>query len=168
MLKVATRRERKLALRQKPTQYWAAGAARVRRAILLALVVPWFAPSILANDGGNAAGKLEGAAFVGDPDHRSYVAGAKVVATGPVTLETETNADGKYAFAAVPAGSYTVKANFPGLEAKQAVLVEAGRLVQAELQLRPEQAKESVTVRASDPDGRLLSTRSRPDVAESG
>ena len=154
MLKVATRRERTLKHRQKPTQYWAAGAARVRRAILLALVVPWFALSILANDGSNAAGKLEGAAFVGDPDHRSYVAGAKVVASGPVTLETETNADGKYAFAAVPAGSYTVKANFPGLEAEQAVLVEAGRLVQAELQLRPEQAKESVTVRASDPDGK--------------
>ena len=84
MLKVATRRERTLALRQKPTQYWAAGAARVRRAILLALVMPWFAPSILASEGGNAAGKLEGAAFVGDPDHRSYVAGAKVVASGPV------------------------------------------------------------------------------------
>src|SRR6185312_8801485 len=140
VLKVATGRERTLTLSRKPTQYWAAGVWKVRKAIFLALVVPWFAPRILANEGSNASGKVEGAAFVGDPGHRSYVVGAKVVASGPVTLETETNADGKYAFVAVPAGSYTVKANFPGLEAEQAVIIEAGRLVQVELQLRPVQA----------------------------
>src|ERR1700761_28931 len=142
VLKVRTRHERTLSLSRESAQYWAAGVWRVRRAIFLALVVPWFAPRILANEDSNAAGKLEGAAFVGDPDHRSYAAGAKVVASGPVTLETETNADGKYAFVAVPPGSYTVKANFLGLEAEQAVLVEARRLVHVELQLRPEQAKE--------------------------
>lgn len=155
MLEIPTSRERDLSGTREPAQCRAAGAWRVRRAIFLALVMPWFASRILASEGSNATGKVEGAAFVGDPGHRSYVVGAKVVASGPVTLETETNADGKYAFAAVPAGSYTVKANFPGLEAEQAVLIEAGRLVQVELQLRPEQAKESVTVRASDPDGKV-------------
>jgi hypothetical protein len=153
VLKVPTRPEWTLSLSRESARYWAAGVWRIRRAIFLALVVPWFAPRILAKEDSNAAGKLEGTAFVGDPDHGSYVAGAKVVARGPVTLETETNADGKYAFVAVPAGSYTVKASFSGLEAKQAVLIETGRLVHVNLQLRPEQAKESVTVRASDPDG---------------
>jgi hypothetical protein len=135
-------------------QYWAARVWKVRGAIFLALVVPWFAGRTLASESSDATGKVEGAAFVGDPGHRSYVAGAKVVASGPVTLETETNADGKYAFVAVPPGHYTVKASFPGLEAEQAVLVEAGRLVEVDLQLKPEQAKESVTVRASDPDSK--------------
>jgi len=125
VLKIPTSQKRDLSGNRESAQCWAVGVWRVRRALFLGLVMPWFAPRLLASEGSNAAGKVEGAAFVGDPGHRSYVAGAQVVASGPVTLETETNGDGKYAFAAVPAGSYTVKANFPGLEAEQAVLVEA-------------------------------------------
>ena len=151
---ILTSREQNLTQNRAPAQYWAARLWKVRRAIVLALVVPWFALRTLAGEESSATGNVEGAAFVGDSGHRSYVAGAKVVASGPVTLETETNADGKYAFVAVPPGRYTFKASFSGLDAEQAVLVEASRVVQVELQLRPEKVKASVTVQASDTDAK--------------
>jgi len=154
VLKILTSRERSLTQNRATAQYWAARLWKVRRAIVIALVVPWFALRTLAGEESSGTGNVEGAAFVGDSGHRSYVAGAKVVASGPVTLETETNADGKYAFVGVPPGRYTFKASFSGLDAEQAVLVEASRVVQVELQLRPEKVKASVTVQASDADAK--------------
>jgi hypothetical protein len=81
------------------------------RATLLVLAVLWFARGAVANDNTSATGNVAGTAFLGDSDHQSYVAGAKVIASGPVRIETETNVDGKYAFVSVPPGKYTVEAS---------------------------------------------------------
>jgi Carboxypeptidase regulatory-like domain len=172
MLKIPISRKSNLTVSQTATRHWGAELWKTGRTIFLVLVVPWFAPRTLTSEGSNATGKVEGTAFVGDAGHRSYVAGAKIVASGPVTLETETNGEGRYAFVAVPPGNYTVKANFPGLEGEQSVLVEARRTVQIELELRPEKVNDSVTVRASDADGKTPETvdaktlRDAPNVDE--
>jgi Carboxypeptidase regulatory-like domain len=91
----------------------------------------------------------------GTPGDHSYVAGAKLIAIGPVVIETETSADGKYAFVLMPPGKYTVEASFAGLEAAQTMTIEANQVVQVPLQLRPFEVKTSVTVTASEADAKV-------------
>jgi hypothetical protein len=78
------------------------------------------------------------------------VAGAKVVASGPVRIETETNAEGKYAFLGMAPGMYTIEATFSGLEAVQTITVTSHQVAQVALQLTPLKANASVTVTASE------------------
>ena len=76
------------------------------------------------------------------------------MASGPVNIETETNADGKYVFAALPPGSYTVETTSSGLEAVQTIAVHANQVAQVPLQLRPPQVNTSVTVTAREADAK--------------
>jgi len=78
--------------------------------------------------------------------------GATVRLSGPVVLETETDENGNYTFAAVASGSYRIEAFLSGLEAARTISVEAGKVVRAELQLKPANVKSSVTVTATAPD----------------
>ena len=64
------------------------------------------------------------------PHGQAYVAGAKVVASGPVRMETETNAQGRYAFIGMTPGTYTIEATFSGLEAIQTITVTAHQVAQ--------------------------------------
>ena len=69
--------------------------------------------------------KVEGTVFVQDAaGNQSFVAGASVKFSGPVTFETESDENGRYVLAAVPSGSYLVEAIFPGLKAVREVHVE--------------------------------------------
>ena len=101
----------------------------------------------LANDNGKVTGRLEGTVFVGDDGHQSYTAGAKVLASGPIKIETETTADGKYVFVALPPGSYTVTVTYSGLEVGETVTVEANQIAQVPLQLKPPTVKTVVQSR---------------------
>lgn len=69
--------------------------------------------------------------------------------SGPVVLETETDEHGNYAFTAVGSGTYRIEAFLSGLEAAQTISVEAGKIVRADLQLKPADVKSSVTVTAT-------------------
>jgi hypothetical protein len=55
----------------------------------------------------------------------SVCGGAKVAASGPVRIETETNAEGRYTFLGMAPGMYTIEATFSGLEAVHGVRVLA-------------------------------------------
>ena len=118
------------------------------------LAVLGLAPFALATDNDRAAGRLDGSVFVWDHGHQSYTAGAKVLASGPVTIETETNTDGKYVFVGLPPGNYTIEANYSGLEAARTISVEGNQIVHVELQLRPPQVTSSVTVTTNSADGK--------------
>ena len=72
--------------------------------------------------------------------------------SGPVVLETETDENGKYTFAAVEPGTYRIEVFLSGLEAARTISVEAGKIVRAELQLKPADVKSSVTVTATAPE----------------
>jgi hypothetical protein len=105
-----------------------------------------FASAVRGKQANTATATVEGTVFVrGSAGDRSFVAGAKVKLNGPATLETETDEDGKYIVAAVPFGTYTVEAVFPGLEARQTVGVETSE-VRVPLELRPVEVTASVVV----------------------
>jgi len=96
-----------------------------------------------------ATGRVEGAVFVGVSSGHAFAAGATVRLSGPVILETETDENGNYTFAAVASGTYRIEAFLSGLDAAQTISVEAGKIVRAELQLKPADVKSSVTVTAT-------------------
>jgi outer membrane receptor protein involved in Fe transport len=95
-----------------------------------------------------ATGHVEGAVFVGVFPGHAFAAGATVRLSGPVVLETETDENGNFTFAAVASGTYRIEAFLSGLEAARTISVEAGKIVRAELQLKPADVKSSVTVTA--------------------
>ena len=99
-----------------------------------------------------ATGRVEGAVFVGVSSEQAFAAGATVRLSGLVVLKTETDEHGNYAFAAVASGTYRIEASLPGLEAAQTISVEAGKIVRAELQLKPVAVQSSVTVTAAAPE----------------
>ena len=99
-----------------------------------------------------ATGRVEGAVFVGVSSGHTFAAGATVRISGPVVLETETDENGNYTFAAVATGTYRIEAFLWGLEAARTTSVEAGKIVRAELQLKPADVKSSVTVTATAPE----------------
>jgi outer membrane receptor for ferrienterochelin and colicin len=99
-----------------------------------------------------ATGRVEGAVFVGVSSGHAIAAGATVRLSGPVVLETETDENGNYTFAAVASGTYRIEAFLSGLEAARTISVEAGKIVRAELQLKPADVKTSVTVTATAPE----------------
>ena len=97
-------------------------------------------------------GGVEGTVVVGASSGHAFAAGATVRLSGAVVLKTETDENGKYTFAAVEPGTYRIEAFFSGLEAARTISVEAGKIVRAELQLKPADVKSSVTVTASAPE----------------
>jgi hypothetical protein len=99
-----------------------------------------------------ATSRVEGAVFVGVSSGHAFAAGATVRLSGPVLLETETDENGNYTFAAVASGTYRIEAFLSGLEAARTINVEAGKVVRAELQLKPADVKSSVTVTATAPE----------------
>jgi outer membrane receptor for ferrienterochelin and colicin len=97
-------------------------------------------------------GRVEGTVFVGASYRHAFVAGATVRLSGPVVLETETDENGNYTFAEVASGTYRIEVFLSGLEATRTISVEAGKIVRAELQLKPVDVKSSVTVTATAPE----------------
>jgi len=94
--------------------------------------------------------QLEGSVWTGDAAAPSYVVRAKVEASGPVTVETETDNTGSFIFGNLPAGTYALIASEPGLEAQQTVTLQAGQVLKLSLQLTPTVVVTSVNVTAPD------------------
>ena len=117
--------------------------------ILLLLVLQGLAARATAAEDRGKLGRLEGTVSTGDGATLSHVAGTKVEASGPVTLQVETDSEGRFSFGDLPVGTYTVIASAPGLEDQQAVTVEAGQISAVSFQLRPAVVTQSVSVTAS-------------------
>ena len=104
------------------------------------------------------AGTVEGAVFVVDSGETSYLPGAKLVLKGSTTMETEADADGKFRFSGVNAGTYTIEASFPGMHAEQAVIVAPGAAVTVAMELKLAAVTTSVTVSGSRSNEAEIST----------
>ena len=137
-----------------PTLYWNAKWRQALRASLLMVATLQLALCAPASESSKATGRLEGTVFVENEGHRSCPTGTKVVAGGPVTVETVTNEEGRYVFVALPPGTYTLEAISSGLDAIETVTLTPDRTVQVPLQLKPSQINTSVTVTADSTDGK--------------
>ncbi|HJZ66203.1 MAG TPA: TonB-dependent receptor [Candidatus Acidoferrum sp.] len=82
----------------------------------------------------------------------SFVPSARLLLSGQIVLSAETDELGKYEFVAVPAGSYAIQAEAPGLEGAKTVLVQAGKTEEIQVELKPTEVKSSVTVTANEQD----------------
>jgi hypothetical protein len=76
---------------------------------------------------GSSPGSIRGDVFTkGTNGEPAVVPGAQIVLRGPVTSETESDAQGAFAIDGAPPGTYQIEANAPRLYAAFAVEVSAG------------------------------------------
>lgn len=74
-----------------------------------------------------ALGSIRGDVFTkGANGEPAVLPGARIVLRGPITKETESDAQGAFAIDSLPLGTYEIEANAPGLYAALAVEVSAG------------------------------------------
>jgi hypothetical protein len=116
----------------------------------IALALGLIGACAFAQGGGQPNGAVQGLVFITDADGgRSVVPVTKITLDGPAHIEVQSDSEGKFAFSIVPAGSYTITANTPGMAATQSVVVTAGAVLQVQLQMKLEAVTESTTVTAS-------------------
>ena len=125
------------------------------RYIMLAIIALCGLTPIAAGQEAQAgSARIEGIVFVQNPGGDACVPNAQVLVSGPTMASTETDTDGRYALGGIVPGTYTVNANFDGLEAEQKVTIQSDQVVLLPLELRIAPVKNSVTVTAADTDSR--------------
>ena len=91
---------------------------------------------LAAQDTTATTSRMQGTVFSGAPDEPLYRPGAKVTLYGDTgVISTITDRDGKFSFADVEPGVYSLQASYLGLHAEQNVTVHAGAVVQVSLHL---------------------------------
>ena len=119
-------------------------------------------------------GTVQGRLFLVGPDGPVQIDGAAVMLAGPVERKAETDAGGHYAFEALPPGTYQIEAVSSGLRAQQTITVEAHKVTDLDLQLKPSEITSTVTVTATPTDGNAAASetiseqtlRDAPNVSE--
>ena len=75
----------------------------------------------------SASGSIRGDVFTkGTNGEPAALPGVLILLHGPITTETESDAQGAFAIDGLPPGTYQIEANAPGLYAALAVEVSAG------------------------------------------
>jgi TonB dependent receptor len=126
----------------------------------IALALGLIGACAFAQGAGQPNGAVQGLVFITDADGgRSVVPATKITLDGPAHIEVQSDNEGKFAFSTVPAGSYTIASNTPGMAATKGVVVTAGAVSQVQLQTKLEAVTESTTVTAST---NSVDTRNEP------
>jgi hypothetical protein len=122
----------------------------IRRLLTLGFAFGLLAHFALGQTPGSATGTIQGVVFTADAGgERSVLPAAKISLDGATHVETESNNEGKFVFSTIPAGSYTITAQAPGMAARHGVLVTRGVASQVELEMKLQAVAESTTVTAS-------------------
>src|SRR5246127_990455 len=125
------------------------GITMMQKVAIMALVLRLIGACAFAQGAGQPTGAIQGLVFITDADGvRSVLPATKITLDGPAHIEVQSDNEGEFAFITVPAGSYTITANTPGMAATQAVVVTAGVVSQVQLQMKLEAVTESTTVTA--------------------
>ena len=121
----------------------------MRRLVRLALAFGLLTVSAFSQSASQPGGSIEGLVFTTEKDHaRSVVPGAKLSLDGASHLEAESDSEGKFTFGTIPAGSYTINAQAPGMVATENLEVRAESVSQLELEMKVQTVTESTTVTA--------------------
>lgn len=89
---------------------------------------------------------VEGTVSIAAAGGTALVTAAQVVLEGGETLQTETDANGRYKFSGVSPGTYVIEASAPGMHGQRALSVGVGVDVKAALELKLVAVSTSVTV----------------------
>ena len=120
------------------------------RLIHISLALGLLATCASAQNPAPTDGSVRGVLFTVDASAAQVaVPAAKITLDGPIHAEAESDGEGKFAFTAVPAGSYTIAAQAPGMSTLQAITVTAGTVSEVALEMKIETVAESTTVTAS-------------------
>jgi hypothetical protein len=121
-----------------------------RSIAIVALLLGLLGTGVLAQTKEPTPGAIQGVVFTVDPDgSRSVVPGTKISLEGSSHFEGESDAQGQFAFASVPAGNYALTANAPGLSSLGTVAVNAGSVSAVSLEMKLVAVADSTTVTAS-------------------
>ena len=148
----SNREKREMKSKLKPADFGHHGTVRFAesgptRPLILAIVLCLVFISNAMAQSTDITCAIKGSVFVTDSGGPSYVPGAKVSLQGPETdLQAETDAEGRYTFCEVKAGTYSIEASFPGLQVAQGITVESGAASEVDLELKPVAVTTSVTV----------------------
>jgi hypothetical protein len=122
----------------------------MQRVSTIALALTLLTACALGQSTPQPSGSIQGVVFTTEQDQaRLVVPGTKLSLDGDVHLDAESDSQGTFLFSTVPAGSYTITAQAPGLTATQYVDVRAGSVSQLELEMKVQVVAESTTVTAS-------------------
>jgi Carboxypeptidase regulatory-like domain len=122
----------------------------IRRLAKLGFAFGLLAHFALGQTAGSATGTIQVVVFTADAGGgRSVLPAAKISLDGTTHVETRSNDEGKFVFSAIPAGSYTITAQAPGMAARHGALVTRGTASQVELEMKLQAVAESTTVTAS-------------------
>jgi hypothetical protein len=122
----------------------------MQRVSMITLALGLLVGGALGQSTPEPTGSIRGVVFTTEQDQSHLVVpGTKVSLDGAVHLEAESDGQGTFAFSTVPAGSYTITAQAPGLTATQNVDVRAGSVSQLELEMKVQVVAQSTTVTAS-------------------
>src|ERR1700720_1395118 len=113
---------------------------------ILLFVLPAFAQS-----GSTAFGSIRGDVFTkGTNGEPAVLPGVLIVLHGPITKETQSDANGAFAVDGLPPGMYDIEASAPDLNAALAVEVKSGTASVGPIELSVATVASSVTVTADD------------------
>ncbi|MCU1301296.1 MAG: Outer rane receptor for ferrienterochelin and colicin [Candidatus Sulfotelmatobacter sp.] len=115
-------------------------------ASILLFVFPAFAQS-----GSTESGSIRGDVFTkGTNGEPAVLPGVRIVLHGPITKETESDAQGAFAIDSLPPGTYEIEANAPGLSGRLAVEVTPGTSSTIPLEMNVTMVSNTVNVTATE------------------
>jgi Carboxypeptidase regulatory-like domain/TonB dependent receptor-like, beta-barrel len=132
---------------------WGARACAVEKVFFVLLAFCWLQPFTTNAQPNPSTGTVRGTLFLLGSDGPAYVPGGTVVLTGLETQKTEADQEGRFSFEAVTPGTYRIEAVASGLRAQQTITVEAQKVTDLDLQLKPSEITSTVTVTATPTGG---------------
>jgi hypothetical protein len=121
-----------------------------QRIVTVVLALGLLTACALGQSAPQLGGTIQGVVFTIEQDHtRSVVPGTKLSLNGAQHFEAESDSEGTFVFADVPAGAYNITAEAPGLTSTQKIEVRSGSVSQLEMEMKLQVVAESTMVTAS-------------------